>query len=152
MSETLQLDKYSRRLFYSSTITVLSVYSAWYNELYYAMMRSLLVLSTSLIYWYNPTDGLRRQIDIISSNGCIGYQYIYMSRELPLITWIVYTITIMACIGCYAMARYYGRKYEPDFDMASQYHISIHILGNLGNIILYDGIGIHYINWNFISN
>lgn len=79
MQNTLQLKKYSRRLFYSSSLTAVSVYSAWYNELYYAMMRSLIVLCTSMLYWNDPSDGVIRKIDIISANGCIGYQWIYFN-------------------------------------------------------------------------
>ena len=155
MQNTLQLDKYSRRLFYSSSLALISVYSAWYNELYYAMMRSLLVLCTSMIYWNNPKDGLLRKLDIISANGCIGYQWIYTSMELSIIPWTLYTATVIACLTCYLNARHYGRKQTPDFDMASRWHMCIHILGNIGNLILYDGIGknhyLHLDSFDFVS-
>jgi hypothetical protein len=141
MKNTLQLNRYSRRLFWSSTLTVVSVYSAWYNELYDGVIRSLIVLSTSMIYWNNPNDGIIRKIDMISANGCLGYQLMYTSRELPLVTWVIYTSIIIGCLKCYINARYYGRKKDPDFDRASRWHMLIHLFGNIGNIILYDGIG-----------
>jgi hypothetical protein len=144
MQNTLQLKKYSRRLFYSSSLAVISVYSAWYNKLYYAMMRSLIVLCTSMLYWNDPSDGVIRKIDIMSANGCIGYQWIYTSTELSIIPWTLYTVTVIACLKCYINARYHGRKPIPDFDMASRWHMLIHIFGNIGNVILYNGVGKQY--------
>ena len=138
----LQEEKYSRRLFYSSALAIVSVYSAWYHALYWAMIRCILVMTTSLLYWNNPKDGIVRKIDIVSANVSIGYQWIYTSMQLSVVSWILYNFTVFGCIGCYRNARYYGRKTIPDFDMASRWHMGIHILGNVGNLILYHGITI----------
>ena len=145
MEHRLQHKKYSRRLFYSSFLAILSVYSAWYNRLYYATIRSFLVLCTSVLYWNDPKEGFIRKIDMISANGCIGYQWLYDSMKLSMIPWTFYTATIIGCLLCYFNARHYGRKPRPDFDMASRWHMCIHILGNIGNLILYDGIGRQYL-------
>jgi hypothetical protein len=148
MSITILQDPgFGHRLFWSSTTSIVSVYSAWHNDLIFGFFRSLMVMCTSLIYWYYPIDGYRRKIDMICANGGIGFQLIYTAAELPLIPRVIYTGTVFACMGCYINARYYGRRKIPDFDISTRWHMLIHLFGNIGNLILYDGLGKNYMGW-----
>ena len=106
---------------------------------------------TSLFYWKNPVDGFRRKLDILCANGCICYQLIFTANELPILARTSYTAIAMACLWFYLTARNFGRRKIPDYDMSSRWHMCIHIFGNIGNLILYDGIGKRYINWNIYS-
>ena len=144
----IQMPKYSNKLFYTSMLTAVSVLSSYYNNLFYANLRSCSILFTSLLYWYNPIDGWRRKFDMINCNILLGYQLFYTSFFLPsvLCKILYYAISIIV-IFCYYMARYNGRKKNPDFYQASIWHSGIHIFGNIANLILYDGIGKNLIGW-----
>lgn len=147
-NQVSQNPEYSSRLFWSSSTTIISVYSAWHNELYFGLARSIIVLLTSLLYWSNPIDGFRRKTDMVCANGFISYQLLVTAQDLPLIARTMYTASAIACILCYINARSYGRRKHPDFDLASKWHMLIHIFGNMGNLILFDGVGKKYISWN----
>ena len=50
---------------------------------------------------------------------------------------------IMLAIGSFAylMARRYGRLYQ-DFNMASRWHMTLHVFANISNVLLYYGFSL----------
>ena len=129
-------------------LTSVSVISCYYNNLFYGMLRSIMILCTSLLYWYNPVDGWRRKLDMVICNIFLGCQFFYTALFLPTVLSIILYYTLcFVVMYCYYMARYHGRKKNPDFYQASIWHSGIHIFGNIANLVLFDGIGKNIIGW-----
>ena len=144
----IQSPKYSNKLFYTSMLTCISVISGYYNHLFYGMLRSIMILCTSLLYWYHPIDGWRRKLDILVCNTLLGWNFFYTARFLPTVLCkLLYYYLSCLVMYCYYMARHHGRKKNPDFYKASIWHSGIHIFGNIANLILFDGIGQNIIGW-----
>ena len=136
--------KYKNRLFLSSFSALISIYSAFHNKLYYAYLRSIIVLFTSLLYWYHPTDGIRRKMDMICVNTFSLFQLFYTANYLSFTAWLLYICNTTMCLVFYMIARYFGRKKNPNYNISSIFHILLHLFGNIGNIILFDGVGLNY--------
>lgn len=136
----LQIPKYTRRMLYSSTTTVASIFSAWEKNLYHNCFLSLLVLSTSILYWSHPTNGWRRNIDMICTNGAIGFQVVYSASVIPTNVRLQHGIMVFILGITYFAARHFGRTTPPDFDKASKCHVMLHICGNLSNLFLYNAM------------
>ena len=51
--------------------------------------------------------------------------------------WIMLAIGVFA----YLMARRHGRRYQ-DFDMASRWHMTLHLFANISNVLLYYGFSL----------
>ena len=149
--DLVQQPKYSNRLFWTSSTIIISVFTALYNHLYYCSLHSLIVMLTSLLYWIHPIDGIRRKIDIIAVNGSIIYQMKYLVYDIPFYAKYCYVSACVFSLCFYLMARHYGRREIPDYDMASRFHMCIHITGNIGNVILYNGISEYYNTVNKID-
>lgn len=149
--ELIQSPKYSTRLFWSSSTIIISVCSALYNHLYYSSIHSLIVLFTSLLYWIHPIDGIRRKIDIVAVNGSIIYQLKYLTYDIPFYAKYCYVSSCVFCLCFYMMARHYGRREIPDYDMACRWHMCIHVFGNIGNVILYNGLSEYHNTLNKID-
>ena len=94
------------------------------------------VFTTSLIYWRNPIrNSWRRTLDIAVVFSGVTYQSYYAFRYAPALT---YTALIGLSASCYGISQYYlarGRMWP-----ATYTHAAIHIVANIANIVLYDGV------------
>lgn len=151
-TDLMQQPKYSTRLFWSSSTIIISVFTALYNNLYYCSLHSLIVMFTSFLYWIHPIDGIRRKIDIVAVNGSIIYQLKYLTYDIPFYAKYCYVSSCVFCLCFYIMARHYGRREIPNYDMASRWHVAIHLCGNIGNVILYNGISEYHNTINKIDH
>jgi hypothetical protein len=102
---------------------------------------------TSLLYWRNPVrNSWRRRLDIAVVFSGVTYQSYYAFRYAPAATATAlapsttqtYTALIGLSASCYGISQYYlarGRMWP-----ATYTHAAIHIVANLANLVLYDGM------------
>jgi len=134
MSEQLLIlpPNYSKRIFYVSFLTLVSVYVSYTQELYDHVIVGSLVLTSSLNYWRYPIKGPRRSMDIlIAFSGCFYQLYKSFIYQLHML----YILCTICAIGCYYQARMSSNQHS-----SSWWHCGIHIFGNMGNLLLYNGI------------
>lgn len=136
--------EYSQRLFYSGMLTIVSVAVSLNLGLYTFSLIGAAVLVNSINYWRYPIAGPRRNIDMAFAIGACLYhmQASFGLESEPYFTayWIVTSFALYS----YAVARRYGRRHNNP-DMASRWHMSLHVFGNVSNVILY--LGLSPIEW-----
>jgi hypothetical protein len=135
MTKLILEKQYSNRIFYTSLVSLLSVFLALYLQLYNFAFISSSVLLSSVIYWNNPINNIRRKIDIcIVINSSIYQTYnsiLYLqNNNLLLYIFLLYLGSIC----------YYKARKNKNQDISSKWHCMIHIIGNISNIVLYIGI------------
>lgn len=125
--------RFSRRIFYASTLSSISVVTALaYGQVVSAGLVAI-VTSTSLMYWHRPTPGFRRGADIACVTLCGIYQF-FLSIES--VYQQEYAVLVLASIACYIMSA----RYHEDQDTSAWLHVFLHIFANLSNIAIYTGI------------
>lgn len=140
MSQVIQLPEYTQLIFRSSFLSILSVISAWNNRCYDNFALASLVMCSSILYWRDPVDGWRRRLDMMAVNGTVLYQVFYSALFIEdIAVRAIYWCIVVSAIECYLLARYYGRVLG-DFEVASQCHVGLHLLGNVSNLILYNSL------------
>jgi hypothetical protein len=97
------------------------------------------VWASSLLYWRNPVrNSWRRRLDIAVVFSGLTYQSYYAFRYAPARTTPTNTALIVTAASCYGISQYYlarGRMWP-----ATYTHAAIHIVANLANLVLYDGM------------
>lgn len=129
--------QYSSRLFRSSFTTCFSVYLAAKNELWYCAAMAFLVLVTSLNYWRHPVIGWRRTVDMGAVFLGMMYHIYCSSYVANRMYQVFYLMFILKTAYCYMRARD-----APNKDVSSAWHCGVHIMGNLGNMLLYTGLAV----------
>jgi hypothetical protein len=90
---------------------------------------------TTYLYWHNPTYSWRRNLDMFTVVTCCLYQT-YRALDAD----YTYYYMLFQCMGIFSylcgMYCYYQRNLT---HLGMVYHMGIHILPNIGNIILYSG-------------
>ncbi|KAJ3342604.1 hypothetical protein HDU91_000514 [Kappamyces sp. JEL0680] len=116
----------------------ISMLFASLNELYVCFACSVVVYTTSLIYWNHPLKGnKRRTIDMLASSLSLAY-HVYLALELTSLGWkAAYFTLMMFGLWCYGNARR-----ETCLDRASRWHCGLHFFGNCSNVVLYMGLGL----------
>lgn len=103
---------------------------------YYAMsILSLIVWGTSLLYWSNPTYGIRRNIDIFFVMCALGlhlWNAFYSTHKIP------YYILTTIGVAFYSVGAYYQRHNLAW--AACFFHGGVHVLAHISNLILYFGV------------
>ena len=130
---------YSRRLYYSGMLTILSVAVSMHLRMYEFTALATVVLVNSINYWRHPIKGWRRNLDMACAYGVCLYQ---MSVSFSLTEqwyFIGYWSTLIIAVSSYSIARRYGRVHRNP-DLSSRWHMGIHIFGNISNVILYYGL------------
>ena len=95
------------------------------------------VFITSIHYWKRPDYSYRRYLDMVVVKTALIYQnYVAYNAEYST---IYYTILLFALLSYPVGIYYYHKK---DYWKSTYAHISLHIIANVGNIVLYSG----YIN------
>ena len=92
------------------------------------------VFLTSIHYWKNPTYSYRRYLDMTVVKLAVIYQhYMAYNAEYANIYYAIFCIGILSYpLGIH----YYNKKYYWESTYA---HMMLHIIANLGNIVLYSG-------------
>jgi hypothetical protein len=116
----------------TSFLCVPSIICALSHGLYDAAALVSTVLTTSILYWTNPTRGFRRKLDITAVWVTALYQMGVMAPQSS--NGLLYIITVCVGVTCYVISNTIG---DPD----GHVHALVHVWGNVGNLILY--IGLH---------
>ena len=118
-------------------ISYLSLFSciyAIYRQHYNLAIVPGSIFLTSINYWRKPTYSYRRYLDMTVVKIMLLYQH-YMAYNAEYAN-IYYIITLIAILSYPLGIYYYRLKY---YWKSTYAHILLHILGNLGNIVLYSG-------------
>ena len=121
-----------QRIFKVTFLCLLSTLVAVWRGLYYCAIIPFAIFLTSVNYWKNPKYGIRRKIDIFVSGIGLIYNLYESSKSKYR---ILYIITCMGGLICYLIARK-----MPNPQKSVSWHIRLHIMANVGNIILYMGM------------
>jgi hypothetical protein len=104
------------------------------------------VWATSLLYWRNPLlDSWRRTLDMAAVFTGLTYNTYYAARTISHASprhFGVYVALIGTSAACYGASVYLmtrGRIWP-----ATYAHASVHLVGNLANMVLYEGCNKHY--------
>jgi hypothetical protein len=135
--EPLLAKKYSIYLYKSAHLFLISFLYALYRKYYQLAIVPGSILLTSIHYWKNPTYSCRRNLDIVVVHTSIGYQhYMAYHAKYANLHFVIYlTAAIFFPISIY----FYNKK---QYYLYTFTHMTLHILSNAANIILYSG----YIN------
>ena len=97
------------------------------------------VWATSLLYWRNPVrDSWCRTLDMTVVFTGLTYNTYYAVRHTSPRHFGVYAALIGASALCYGVSNYlmaHGRIWP-----ATYAHASIHLVANIANLVLYDGV------------
>lgn len=133
---------YSRRILMASTLMCTSVASALYNRLPDNAMLAVLVLCSSVNYWRHPVLGARRYFDMVCAIGSLAYQCFYTSQRTSKPARHAYWMTVAAGGSCYLVGRYFSFSRRM-YNVSSSLHVCLHVFGNVGNLLLYDSLGVN---------
>lgn len=128
--------KYAKYLYRVSFTSLVSCVFATLRGVYDGALVTAVVFLCSVNYWRRPAYGWRRNIDVCNTLSCLAYQ-----------TWRCFTVAAPYTLG-YLFFTYTGIAFfflGNHLDKTNQLqgtlaHSMVHILGNIGNIILYRGI------------
>jgi len=133
METILKKEQYTLIYKFSYLSLISSIY-ATYNNHYHLAICPGSIFITSIYYWKNPDYSYRRYLDMVVVKTSIIYQY-YMSYNAQYM--IIYNIILTLGILGYIIGIYYYHK--KDYWKSTYADISLHILENIANIILYYG-------------
>lgn len=132
--------RFARRILWASTLTWSSILSAAYNGLPINFVLACSVYATTLNYWRRPTYGWRRNVDILCSCGSLGYQALVTAFQTSEAGRHAYWAAVAAGCACYLGGRYVS-KTSGNLNLSSRLHVGVHLMGNVGNVCLYDSLG-----------
>jgi hypothetical protein len=123
-------------LFRTSFITLGAFIVAATLQVFDGMVVTITVFMCSINHWRLPVYGLRRNVDILNTVSCLMYQ-----------TWRCFAVESPYCFG-FLISTYTGivcfltgiHLDKTNVMHGTYAHVFVHIMGNVGNIILYVGI------------
>lgn len=129
---SVQQAKYNYRLAYLSAF---SASYAFYKGHYHLVHVPGGIWLTSMLYWWHPVRGWRRNLDIIY----VQYAFLYQAWHAIVAEYArAYFILIALAVASYPLSIWYGSKAE-NKNKQFQFHYLIHIFANIANIVLYSG-------------
>ena len=121
-------------IFRISWLTLFSAIYCYYSGHNWITLFPMMIWSTSILYWYYPDYSWRRYLDIAVVNSSLLTQHIIAfnaQNALP------YYVCCILGTGCFFMGAF---LHAGGYYWASTYsHIGLHVLTNLGTVILYSG-------------
>lgn len=108
---------------------------ALYRQQYALVIVPSSVFIGSRLYWYKPDYSWRRNLDMVIAYTMVVYQYGMAYNSDMAVPYYIVTTTGLCCyqVGVY----YYSLG---DTWSSVYYHAMLHILANMGNVILYSGV------------
>ena len=109
MKKQINLRQYIMKkniLFYTSFLTLLSISSSLYYNLYICMLFSIIIQITSINYWINPVKGIRRNVDILA----VIIATIYNLYNSFYYKYYNFTIVVYIGINSYFMSSYFKKN------------------------------------------
>ena len=131
MDTILQREQYIL-IYRVSYFSLISSLYALYRGHYHLVMVPASVFLSSINYWRKPDYSYRRYLDMIVVKTAVSYQHymVYNTDNAMLYYAIVYIGLLSYPIGIY----YYNKG---DYWKSTYFHIFLHIISNIGNIVLY---------------
>ena len=126
--------KYSICLYYSSHSFILSFLYALYRKQYHFSIIPASIFFTSIQYWKYPTQSYRRYVDILVVNTLLPYQ-LYRSTDTKYAN-LHFVLCLSASLFFPISIYFYNKKHHW---LSTFLHMSLHILSNAANIVLYSG-------------
>jgi hypothetical protein len=111
-----------------------SIYAV-YNEHYTLSIAPFIIGLTSINYWRYPIRSYRRKIDLVAVKSMILYQTC-MIQNAQYKTIYISILLVGVVLYIYGYYQYY---YNQKKRLSLYAHCMVHILGNIGCIILYSG-------------
>lgn len=120
-----------------------SIYALTHPDTVYIAIVPAAVFTTSLNYWRDPLrDSWRRTIDIYVVYSGIGaiclYAYYYLDNTKSVTHKHAFFYLILTSFMCYIVSEYYLKRNK--IWTATYAHACIHIIANIANIVLCDGV------------
>jgi hypothetical protein len=127
--------EYANRILYTASLCILSMIVAYKCRLYDCMFVVFLVFVSSINYWRNPVYGFSRNIDI----SIVIFSFVYLLIRSFRCKYQLYYIICMflAILSFITSYHFYEKK---DYDSTSLFHVYLHILSNVSNVILFIGL------------
>jgi hypothetical protein len=133
--ETIYLYNEYIHLYRISWCLILTGLYGVYNSHYILTIAQFLIGFTSLNHWRYPIQSYRRMIDLVCVKSMAFYK-IYMIQDAEYLT--LYK-TIFLCVSIIYLFGYYQYNYANNRKVSLYAHLLVHILSNIGCIILYSG-------------
>ena len=129
-------------IWYCAWLSVPSTIYALTHKNHHLAIVPATVFTTSLLYWRNPVrDSWYCVLDMATVFLGVTYQSIYAFQTIRITSpnhyFAAYTLLIAASVACYTVSNYLmnrGRLWP-----ATYTHASIHLIGNVANMVLYHG-------------
>lgn len=130
---------YSRYILISANQFLIPSYYAYICNEHAMALLIFSVYVTSLLLWYNPTDGLRKRVDstLVASTGVY---FLYLSNFNRIVYSGVFCMALTHAVS-------YTLFYKKMFDLSAYCHIFIHSLGSVLDVYL-----INYIHLSKMSS
>lgn len=122
----------NHRLVASSSLFLVTSALAARLGLYVSSALVFTLFVTSFLYWWRPAPGLRRNVDIAAAAACYTYQLALSFKSSTQVSYIA-----MNALG---VLSYVTSNSMVDTDTASWFHVGLHVMGNMSNVVLYIGI------------
>ena len=130
MDTILNLEQ-STAIYYVSHILLISSVYAFYQKHYHLFIAPAAIFVTSIHYWKKPDYSYRRYLDMLVV--WVGFLrqhfYAYNMKYAN-----IYYILMILASSCFPIGIYLHKK---DSWKSTYAHIMLHLLANIGNIILY---------------
>lgn len=127
--------EYSNRILYTASLCILSMIVAYSCRLYDCMFVVFLVFVSSINYWRNPVYGIRRNMDI----GIVIFSLVYLvTRSFRCKYQLYYIICVSLAILSFVISIHFYEN--QNYDFTSLFHVYLHILSNVGNVVLFIGL------------
>jgi hypothetical protein len=133
MDTILERDQYMC-IYRTAYLSVLSCAYALYQQQYSLAIVPGSVFLTSIHYWKQPDYSYRRYLDMAVVNTAAIYQYY---RALNAEYANLYSAFFFMSVASYVLGVYYYNKKA--YWNSTYAHMSLHILANIGNLVLYSG-------------
>jgi hypothetical protein len=121
-------------LYRVSYLSLFSAVYAFYRAHYHLAIVPGSVFLSSIHYWKKPDYSYRRYLDMTVVKSAVIYQH-YMAYNAEYAN-MYYTILYIAMLSYPIGLYYYNKK---DYWKSTYAHMMLHIMANIGNIVLYSG-------------
>ena len=121
-------------LFTTSWMTLFSAIYCYYRGHGWITAFPSSIWATSILYWWHPDYSWRRYLDIAIVNSSLLTQHILVYNAEHAVPYYVFCLT---GAGSYVLSIFFYRANE--FWASTIAHAALHILTNIGTLILYSG-------------
>ncbi len=127
--------QYSKYIYYTSWLMLFTSLYGFYESYYSIGSLTFLVFCTSINYWRNPIDDMRRVVDLTAVISTLLYTIYYVQWCNNL---YIYYLILGIIITFYFLSKYY--RYQNNFAYCTAYHCGVHIMGHVCNLFIFNKI------------